>query len=259
MLRSVKDLSQALEGVLSNTPAVLFGDGPHKIPISGENWQIFTLDRNYTIQNLIPEIRKWILGDGDSDASIIQVVGDSATPFSKKGTLHAEAKLFEFFQNLEGGFRLLWGLTGQRGPDGEKDANQIVNDWIDAEAESRSRIAFANIVDVDTIRVLKNGSCMCPIKSTSQRNFIALCGGATFGDDIKVSDSLTYHLLVLEGGSQSFAQAINVLERGGKVYVIDGLRKGGGFSAASTLRKVKDCEEGHHMVGEKCRSNIFVL
>lgn len=259
MSRSVRDLSQSLEEVLSNTPAVLFGEGPHKIPVRGENWLIFTLERDETRQIPIPEIRKWIVGDEDSDASIVQVVGDSAAPFSKEGTLEAEAKLFEFFETLEGRFRLLWGFTGQRGSDGEKDANQIVNDWIDAEAECRSRIAYANIVDVDTIRVLKNGRCMCPIKRTSQRNFIAVCGGATFGDDMKVSDALTDHLLVLEGGSQSFAQAINVLKRGGKVSVKEGLRRGCGFSAASTLRRIKEGEEVHHMVGEVCRSNIFVL
>jgi hypothetical protein len=57
------------------------------------------------------------------------------------------------------------------------------------------------------------------------KNLIVTLGDATFGDDMHVSDPITDVLIMLEGGVQSFAQAVNVLTvPGTKVYVFLNIR-----------------------------------
>lgn len=245
------DFSRYLETALLNGQKPASTEISQDVIVGNETWRIYSISLEHSKSFQSGSLQEWINFRTNSEGVVVQIVGDSASPFDSGGTKIAEEKLKAFFAKLGCDFKVLWGLTGQRGPDGGKDVNQIVNDWIDEDPESRSKIAFANIVDADTIRALKESACTFPKKEASIRNFIAVCGGAKFGDDIPISDSLTDHLIVMEGGYQSLTQALNVLEKGGVVSILKGLRsreKSANFSAAATLERI----------GEFC-SNIVIL
>ena len=191
------------------------------------------------------------------ERKILQIVGDGA-PFSKFGETKADLILRQFLgDNAESA--ILWGYTGSAGPG--RDINQILNDWIDENPPQRSPRCFANIVDKGTIRAIRDWGCRYPEQPAPQRNFIAMIGDAEFGDDIALSDSMTDHLIVFEGGLQSFEQAVNCLKRNCKITIIDGLRteeRRSHFSAAHFIRRIisNDADEYIGLMTEKQRASI---
>jgi len=258
MLLRGDEILRALVYVLSTIRPDLDKAEMYDVEQVRESWSVFAIACDTKSTPPTREMRDWIEGaEKKRGIRIVQVVGDSAFPFDREQTIVAEQRLHAFLEK-QGDFRLLWGFTGKRGDDGGKDVNQIVNDWIDAEPEARSRVCFANIVDEDSVNVLKNETCMCPLKQVSRRNFIALCGGARFGDDMCVSDPLTDDLVVIEGGRQSFEQAVSILKQGGKVHIMSGLRRESEerFSAAAALRKMRDDKID---VIQRSRGNIIDL
>jgi len=159
-----------------------------------------------------------------SPSGFVQVVGDSTPPFSAEGTVSAEQEVNRILSGLT--MNVLWGFTGSLdAKDGGKDVNQIVNDWIDADPDFRSKLCYANIVDKGTIDALTSYGCLCPTSPARVRNFILMTGGADFGDDVILSDGLTDHLVLLEGGIQSFRQAVNCVLRGCEITAICGIRR----------------------------------
>lgn len=159
-----------------------------------------------------------------SPSAFVQVLGDSTPQFSAEGTVSAEREVNRILSGLT--MNVLWGFTGSLdATDGGKDVNQIVNDWIDADPDFRSKLCYANIVDKGTIDALTSYGCLCPTGPARVRNFILVTGGADFGDDVILSDGLTDHLLLLEGGLQSFRHAVNCLLRGCQITAICGIRR----------------------------------
>ena len=178
-----------------------------------------------------------------SNAIWFQVIGDSGTTFSPCGT-QAAKRILEESLHLAGQYMLLWGYTGRNDViDGGEDANQVVNDWIDADPEARSPFCVASIVDRGTIQAITKAGYTGPLRPSTRHNFIVVTGQADFGDDIGIADPMTDQLLVLEGGVQSFTQIVNCLSNGAKVVTVDGLRRPDTiprFSASSFMRELVD-------------------
>jgi hypothetical protein len=117
----------------------------------------------------------------------------------------------------------------------------VVNDWIDEDAPKRSKFCYANMVECGSLRAITELHSLCPRSSLERLNVILMTRGADFGDDIELTDSLTDRLFVLEGGVQSFIQAVNCLVRGCMVTLLGGLRReevSSRFSASVCLRKL---------------------
>ena len=138
---------------------------------------------------------------------VMQIVGDSACSFSPTSA----AKISQSIENMrrdENVSMILYGLTGKRASDDCVDINHITNSWLDSDPVQRSRHICGVVTDVGTYdSVSLDGYGF----SLNCNHFIVVNGGATFGDDILLTDPITDVLLLFEGGIQSFAQAINVL------------------------------------------------
>lgn len=150
-------------------------------------------------------------------SKIYQVLGDSAK-YHKAGTEFAREYLNK---HLEKAGLVLWGFTGYGTASHERDANQLVSDWIDLnQAGHRS---LANVVDFNTIEALtkwKNQG------SLANRNFFLVHdqGTAKFGDDVISSDFITDLGICFDGGIQSFRQIVNLLSRNVETYGCYNLR-----------------------------------
>ena len=208
------------------------------------NGEICTILIEKSSQKLVdvPLLRKII--PGLEGRCVLQVVGDSARAFSVLGTTYANktvAALLADDNNM-----ILWGFTGfPESTSAQKDINQIVNDWIDADPDRRGPRCIASIVDADTFRALTEWGCLCPTQTGSLRNLLVVTGGARFGDDIYISDALTDHLVVFEGGMQSFEQIVECLEMGRRVSVLTNLREEQTlrtFSAAQAMKLLMHSE-----------------
>lgn len=167
-------------------------------------------------------IRSALLKEYKCD-SIVQVIGDSASygvQESKFSAQYLSRKLEQYENSI-----ILYGFTGHN-DDGRLDANQIVNEWVDQYPKRADRV-IANIVDHHTSVAIKNWGVKI---SNSVRNFYLVHSlGETpstlFGDDTISSDGLTNNIcFCLEGGIQSFRQAVYMLAQGTRVEAIAHLR-----------------------------------
>ena len=202
-------------------------------------WSIFSLPKQKQHFQDYNEFRRDLFEcSGLKTGVIIQIIGDSSPPFSSEGTIAAQVILNRLLNPI-GSFLLLWGFTGCIDlVDGGLDTNQLVNTWIDEDPQIRSQNCFANIVDDGTMRALTEYHSSCPIGAANKRNIILVTGSADFGDDIETSDNLTDHLVVFEGGIQSFTQLVNCFIRRCRITIITGLRRPGvsnRFSASGFL------------------------
>lgn len=155
-------------------------------------------------------------------------------------------------------FILQYGFTGNSARDpkvqfqAEADANHLVSLVIDG---TRGAIpSFANVVDHHSVQALTQWGC-----SWSRYNgaFVVWCnkGKALFGDDVQC-DLLCNRLILLEGGAQSWLQAVQVLVQGGTIDCAWNLRTEEGrelFSASEFLDycktiETKDWERGPEFV-----------
>jgi hypothetical protein len=167
-------------------------------------------------------IRNALLKEHGCD-SIIQVVGDSASYGEQESKFAVQYLSQKLEQNPNS--IILYGFTGHS-DNGRLDANQIVNEWIDQAPERANRV-IANIVDHHTSVAIKNWGVKI---SNSVRNFYLVHSlGETpstlFGDDTISSDGLTDKVcFCLEGGIQSFRQAVYMMAQGTRVEAIANLR-----------------------------------
>jgi hypothetical protein len=220
----------------------------------GELWRFVVISKDEQDTGA-DKVRRFIF-QNNHGIRVLQVVGDSGIAFTPEGECRA-ATLIETIMSLHEKYVLLWGYTGHPGPG--RDINQIINDWIDDDANNRSSRCFANIVDLGTRRALQDAHCRRPVKPAGVRNFILVTDGADFGDDIISSDSVTDHLLVFEGGIQSFNQLVNCMLSGCRVGVVEGLRDrncsdGSRFSASTLIRLLK--ESGNQ--NKECVKNEYM-
>ncbi len=191
----------------------------------------------------------------------LQLVGDT-DGYSKEGTEYA----YQFIKQKmnEYSHAVMWyGFTGRRGwrkVDPKLNdltcwgANQILNELIAKEPVFAKRV-IGNVVDLHTFEAVKSWGCDL---SENLRNFYLVYSKGdpkcTFGKDIKSSDGLTTALGVcLDGGIQSFAQCISMLNNSVKLVGVANLRGDNNpatynakatryiplFSAAQFLNKVK--------------------
>jgi hypothetical protein len=144
-----------------------------------------------------------------------------------------------------------YGYTGHEDKD-VRDANGLVNEYVRMHPEQSHRF-LANIVG-HTVVALEKWKCQA---ASSVSHFVTVYNDAgmtegkhtMFGDDVIASDHLMEKkdgdcLVMLEGGMQSFKQAINVLNRDIPIYALTGIRtekgKKGFFSASDYLGQVSE-------------------
>lgn len=188
---------------------------------------------------------------GHTDKPIMQIVGDSGR-FSPEGTTFGRKFVRE---RLPGDFAIEYGCTGYKTKGQELDANSFINEFIDEQPQQASRV-LANILGHTVWAINKWGCYVSPHVT----NFVVvyndagmsedpqfdlhgkkIAGFTTFGDDVHMSDFACDRLLCLEGGAQSFLQAINVLHQGKTIEAVYNIRKPADekmFSAARFLQKV---------------------
>jgi hypothetical protein len=184
-----------------------------------------------------PSHLKSILHHNNPGSRICQIIGDSAS-LSERGAARVSGIVRDIYDSNSTNI-ILWGFTGS--DSACRDVNQVINELIDEDPSTRWSRSYACIVEKDTIQALKTSKFTCPLKSARTKNFILVTGDAHFGDDTFVSDSITDHLYVFEGGIQSFEQTVNCLRCKCFVTMMDRLRdpaRTSHFSAASLFRRL---------------------
>lgn len=177
---------------------------------------------------------------------MVQIVG-SSNPFSVEGTKIARDFLRPYF---EGDHMLEYGFTGHINEDRSKlDINSFLNEYIEENPLQSYRV-LANVLG-HSVMALNNWGCKV---SNLVGHFVVVFnehgmgeGFTKFGDDVIASDYIMTPddddlLVVVEGGAQSFRQAVNVLEKGVKVVALGNVREEGEkiiFSATEFFNMVK--------------------
>lgn len=168
------------------------------------------------------EIKSYILAAMKlhPETLIYEVVGDSA-PYSLEGTKRTKEFLKETIplQSL-----VLYGYTGHFRDTGARCVNASVSDFIMEE----NRPTMGNLVGFHTPAALEKWGCSGP----DLNHYFVVYGdnescrehGTVFGDDVTSSDYIADHLLLCEGGIQSFRQACNFLLLERSVTAISDLR-----------------------------------
>ncbi len=182
---------------------------------------------------------------------IIQIVGDS-NRFSPAGTAFCRKFVREHLANDS---IIEYGYTGYKTGGQELDTNSFVNEYID-EQPIQSRRILANVVGHTLFAINKWGCYVSPhvhhfvvvyndsgmaTEPQFDENGKKTAGFTTFGDDVTMSDFACDRLICLEGGAQSFLQAVNVLQQGNSIEAVYNIRKPSDakmFSAARFLQKV---------------------
>lgn len=178
---------------------------------------------------------------------MVQIVG-SSNPFSVEGTKIARDFLRPFF---EGDHMLEYGFTGHINEDMSKlDINSFLNEYIECNPSQAYRV-LANVLG-HSVAAMNNWGCKV---SDLVSHFVLVFnehgmgeGFTKFGDDVIASDFIMSPedndlLVVVEGGAQSFRQAVNVLEKNVKVIALGNVREEQEriiFSASEFLNRVKE-------------------
>lgn len=160
---------------------------------------------------------------------MVQIVG-SSNQFSVEGTKLAREFLKPYF---EGEHILEYGYTVHITADMVKlDINSFLNEYIEENPSEAHRV-LANVVG-HTLTALNDWGCKVSDKVS---NFVIVYndngmqeGFTKFGDDVIASDYIMSAedddlLLIVEGGPQSFRQAVNVLEKDVKVVALGNVRE----------------------------------
>lgn len=164
---------------------------------------------------------------GVESQKLIQIVGDS-NQFSEEGTKIGRKFVTPYF---EGNHILEYGFTGYLTDDRKKlDVNSLLNEYVANNPKQTYRV-LANVVG-HSIHALEKWGC----KVSPVSNYVVVYnkygmeeGFTKFGDDVIASDNIQSPkdgdiLLMLEGGPQSFKQAINVLRNDVPVKALFNIR-----------------------------------
>lgn len=160
---------------------------------------------------------------------MVQIVG-SSNPFSVKGTKIVREFLKPHFL---GDHMIEFGYTGHINQDSSKlDINSFLNEYVEDNPSEAHRV-LANVVGHSVIALNLWGTKVSSLVS----NFVVVFnehgmgeGFTKFGDDVMASDFIMSPedndlLVVIEGGAQSFRQAVNVLEKGVQVVALANVRE----------------------------------
>ncbi|MDP1723372.1 MAG: hypothetical protein Q8L85_01550 [Alphaproteobacteria bacterium] len=160
---------------------------------------------------------------------MVQIVG-SSNQFSVEGTQLAREFLKPYF---DGEHIIEYGYTGHINDDLSKlDINSFLNEYIEQNPNETHRV-LANVVG-HTFTALNLWGCKVSDKVS---NFVVVYndygmqeGFTKFGDDVIASDYIMSAedddlLVIVEGGPQSFRQAVNVLEKGVNVVALGNVRE----------------------------------
>lgn len=175
-----------------------------------------------------------VLGTG-SHTNLVQVVGNSGTPFNEQS---CEDALSVLSKHIDSNSIVEYGYTCK-----PCDANWVTAEFV--KTNNSVHRAIANLVgqSIDALRAGWEGL-------SEIRDFIMIYDEAksvtSFGGDVWVSDGLMFSgfddkLICLNGGVQSFTQAVNVLQRTIRVVAVELASNDESlFSAASLLRNLAD-------------------
>lgn len=183
------------------------------INISQENrnYRVYAIDKNQQKAEDFKSLLALLLKTTGQSNSI-QLFGDSAH-YGKSETKFCldflENHLLKTFKNS----LIFYGFTGHLANNDRLDVNELLNELLIQSPQLSNRV-IANLVEHHSYVAIKNWGCSF---SKRVRNFFLVYdknekNPVRFGDDIISSDSLTNHRgLCLEGGIQSFHQAINLI------------------------------------------------
>jgi hypothetical protein len=211
-----------------------------------------------------------------STSLFMGITGDSAL-YSKAGTAAAQAALNKELAKNDN--IVLYGYTGSsknRIDTAQCDVNQLVGNWVDAEAHhERSNRVIANIVDEHTVKALGDwkGTFSAKVRYFFMVYTDTPHPSAKFGDDVVISAGLTNGAAyVLDGGIQSFREMVSALCRHVPVYGWGNLRdlsnsdndryfdpttKLPYLSAAEFLQYMKDSINDYH--GEITEASLLAM
>lgn len=194
-----------------------------KVMVQEKEYRFHFIHRDYQTYDYVREYRKSILESMNLniDSPTIQVIGDSAR-FGEDRIDFAKRFLFDFLDCYPK-HHILYGLTGKSG-----DVNTFVNEWIAQKPEKQARV-IGNAVSVHTPMAINKWGCHVG----DTQNIAVIYPNALFGDDVQLSDYFVPQYdhapgasmgLCLEGGAQSFLQAVNMLDLGVPIIALEKLR-----------------------------------
>ena len=215
------------------------------VEVNGKNFYVID-QKNLNNINYVQLKTDLINKMGLKTRRMVQIVG-SSNQFSVEGTQLAREFLKPYF---DGEHILEYGYTGHINDDLSKlDINSFLNEYIEQNPNETHRV-LANVVG-HTFTALNLWGCKVSDKVS---NFVVVYndygmqeGFTKFGDDVVASDYIMSAedddlLVIVEGGPQSFRQAVNVLEKGVKVVALGNVREDNEkiiFSAAEFFNLVK--------------------
>lgn len=165
-----------------------------------------------------------------TNTPLVQVVGDSGTPFEEAKIPEAQVVLSHYLD----GCMVEYGFTASK-----YDTNWLVAEYRTAYPDT---VLIANVVQ-QSIEALESGCDGCPDASRYLLLFDRL-SPTRFGDDVWLSDGIMSRelgdkMICFEGGPQALYQCSNALAKGLQVIVVIGLRAAR-FSAARLLLAFKN-------------------
>ncbi|MFI4918368.1 MAG: hypothetical protein ACHP65_02315 [Legionellales bacterium] len=229
--------------------------------VEGKAYHFHFIHRDQQAYGKVRAYRKSILESMRlANSPTIQVIGDSAR-FGDGRVAFAQQILFKILDSHPK-HHILYGMTGQSG-----DVNALVSDWIADDPEKQARV-IGNAVSVHTPMAINSWGC----DVGDIRHVTVVYPKALFGDDVGLSDYFVPQYddapgasmgLCLEGGVQSFLQAITMLELDVPILAVEKLRGSTNpsckldgnyvlfFSAAEFLSLIKKSVTTMHAEGRK--------
>lgn len=165
-----------------------------------------------------------------ADHPVIQVIGDSAVFGCEIKSKAATKFVDDMLTPCIDSHAVLYGLTGKRVSD-RSEVNNLVSEWLaDTVKAGKTPRVIGNAVDGHTPIAMVEWGC-----SIGDVRDIWLVHSsdysAVFGDDAPLSDYIMKTAstkrsfgIVLEGGIQSLAQMINMLDQDIEIHALQGLR-----------------------------------
>ena len=188
--------------------------------------------------DLALDLRRKLFNHIKGTSRVVQFVGDCEL-FTVAGTQFAKEMVEKYVSDPAN--LLTFGHSGLF-KKGASDVNGILIDLVERNAAHERLVS--NVVDQCTKAIEKWGFRTC--RSTINHMVMVYNGNGVetrFGDDCDISDKIMQKgdvLVLLEGGIQSFLQALNALNQGATVFALEGLREkdAAKFSAARFFNQV---------------------
>lgn len=219
---------QPLSSILRSDFQYFEKDLTHAPEIPSGTYRSLGIDNRQKSEYDLAKLRGFL--SSSNNTPLVQVVGDSGTPFEEDKIPEAQALLSYCVDGCMVGY----GFTASK-----HDTNWLVAEY---RASHPDMVLIANVVH-QSVEALESGYDGCPSASKYLLLFDRL-SPTRFGDDVWLSDGIMSRelgdkIICFEGGPQALYQCSNALAKGLQVIVVIGLRAAR-FSAARLLLAFKN-------------------